>query len=290
MEIFIKTGFDSNGNLTDTDYWDSELCKNGFYYMAFNNGVYSLLIPEAKTDILDEIRQAHAVVITKGNYKERRNCFEIMFDDSSETPFMMILESEQVLLHPTEEHKGWKGIFIIYIGDLRKKCQFDSVYYRTAENIPFLKPPEEPQDWGEPVVKIDKTEHFEAHGDKWEALKLEDAENMSNVITTCIENGTLLENHVFKDPKGKRDIFPLVYPNENDIKVCTLNVNKGKNLSLDSMFPLMKGIPNEVTIEKTHTWKNRLEGEVAVDMHGFDTFFFAPFYKQEFKEMKKAAK
>ena len=106
MEIFIKTEFDSNGNLTDTDYWDSELCKNGFYYMAFNNGVYSLLIPEAKTVILDEIRQSHAVVITKGSYRGKPNCFEIMFDDSSETPFMMILESEQVLLHPTEEHKG----------------------------------------------------------------------------------------------------------------------------------------------------------------------------------------
>ena len=112
---------------------DSELCQNGFYYMAFNNGIYSLLITESKIDILDELRQSHAVVITKGYYKGMSNCFEIMFDDSTETPFMIILENEQVLLHPTEEYKGWKGKFLIYIGDFKNKCQSDFVYYRTAE-------------------------------------------------------------------------------------------------------------------------------------------------------------
>jgi hypothetical protein len=153
-----------------------------------------------------------------------------------------------------------------------------------------MQTPEEQQDLGEPVITIDSAEHFEGHGDKWDTLNLKDAEIMSNVITTSLENGSLLENHVYKDPNGKKNILPLIYPNESDIKVCTLNVTKRKNLSLESMFPLMKGIPNEVTLEKKYTWQNKIEGEVAFKAHGFDSFFFAPFYKQEFKDLKKGSR
>jgi hypothetical protein len=212
-----------------------------------------------------------------------------MFDDNSDNPFMIILESEQVFFHPSKKDFGWNGCFYIYSGSLTDyKVYFRNVYYRITETLPFLQPPEDPFDYGEPLFKIEKQEHFEAHGNRWSALDLSD--EMADLITTCLQEGALLERYVYKDPKKKKDILPLVYPANETVKICTINVTKGKGLVLESMFPLLEGIQNEVVLGEKYTWKNGFEGEVEIDINGFDSFFFAPFYKQEFTNIIKGSR
>jgi hypothetical protein len=168
MDPAIIQQFDSNGNLVETNYWKSEMCQKGYYHLSFNNRIYSLLIPESAMNIMDEIYGTQAIVISKGDYKGKEGCFEILFDDNSDNPFMIILESEQVFFHPSKKDFGWNGCFYIYSGSLTDyKVYFRNVYYRITETLPFLQPPEDPLDYGDPLFKIEKQEHFEAHGDRW---------------------------------------------------------------------------------------------------------------------------
>jgi hypothetical protein len=54
-----------------------------------------------------------------------------------------------------------------------------------------------------------------------------------------------------------------------------------------SAYPLLEGIPAQLTIDKTHTWTNGVEGVVAAHMaeSGLPISFFAPFYLRDFADL-----
>ena len=136
--------FDKDGYLKDTTYWETDASKENDYYLVFNNNYYALLLPEAmdKWEWLVEIVEAETVIITKGNYNGKNDCFELMFCDNIDTPFSIILSNEQVSCEsPLRE--GWHGHLDIYTGGLYDcRNYFDRVYYRVANTLPFGKPVE----------------------------------------------------------------------------------------------------------------------------------------------------
>ena len=141
MDVFIQAQFDEKDLLIRTNYWESEVCQNGYYYLIHYKGNYFLLTPE-NNDLVNEIAGTQSIVISRGNYKGKNDCFEIMFEDNSDCPYMIILEDEQVY-RITNIEEGWIGNLYIYIGKL-EKCNYHSnkVYYRTTQTIPFLQPVE----------------------------------------------------------------------------------------------------------------------------------------------------
>jgi hypothetical protein len=134
--------YGDNGFLVETDYWNTEICEKGFYFLVYNMDKYFLLLPENKNGLLNEVVTAQSVVITKGSYKGKNNWFEIMFEDNTDNPYMIMLEDEQFLrASPLKE--GWNGQLYIYSDSLSKyKCNLDKVYYRVTDNLPCLKPVE----------------------------------------------------------------------------------------------------------------------------------------------------
>jgi len=135
--------FDEEGYITDTTYWDTDACEAGSYHLVFNIDTYSLLIPENKDDWLVETVEAESVVITRGSYNGKKDCFEIMFEDNTETPFKIIISDEQFSrVSPLKE--GWNGHLYIFSGSLNNcKQDYDKVYYRIADTLPFCKPVDE---------------------------------------------------------------------------------------------------------------------------------------------------
>jgi len=133
--------FDKEGFITNTTYWDTDVCEAGSYHLVFSVDTYSLLIPENKDDWLEEIVEAESVVITRGNYNGKNDCFEIMFEDNTETPFMIIISDEQFSrVSPLKE--GWNGHLYIFVGSLNNcKQDYDKVYYRIADTLPLCNPP-----------------------------------------------------------------------------------------------------------------------------------------------------
>jgi len=139
--VHIQARFNDNGLLAETNYWNSEVCQKGYYYLIHHQGNYFLLVPE-NNDLLQEITGTETIVITKGNYKGKDNWFEIMFEDNSDCPYMILMENEQVSrITPLKE--GWIGNFYIYTGSLEKPdYHSDKVHYRITDNLPCLQPVE----------------------------------------------------------------------------------------------------------------------------------------------------
>jgi len=132
--------FDKEGFITDTTFFETDLCEAGYYHLVFNMNTYSLFIPDGKDDWLAEVVEAESVVITKGSYNGKNDCFEIMFEDNTETPFMIIISDEQFSrISPLEE--GWNGHLYIFAGSLNNcKQKHENVHYRVADSLPFCKP------------------------------------------------------------------------------------------------------------------------------------------------------
>jgi len=135
--------FDKNGFMTDTTYWEIEERKKGDYYLVFNKNFYAMLLSENDLDWLVEIVEAETVVITRGSYNGKKDCFEIMFIDEAKAPYIVMLGGEQ-FERVTPLKEGWHGRFYIYTGGLYNcRNYFDKIYYRVADILPYGKPVEE---------------------------------------------------------------------------------------------------------------------------------------------------
>jgi hypothetical protein len=144
LPITVRFGYD--GFPVETTYWDTDICKNGLFYLINNMNKYFLFIPENKDDVLREMDTGKSIVITRGNYNGKSDCFDIMFNDNTDNPYAILLEDEYFTRNsPLKE--GWNGTFYIYSGSLEEyKSFFANVYYRVTENIPCLQPVTEQPD------------------------------------------------------------------------------------------------------------------------------------------------
>jgi hypothetical protein len=133
-------------------------------------------------------------------------------------------------------------------------------------------------------------EHSEVHGDHWNALGFEDNEALE-IIQESIEKGVLAQNYIFDFPDNKSKILPMLYPESNAVQICSLIVSKNSKNTAESFYPVLQGIKNKVIIDDKFTWKNKLEGEVEISrINQFNLSFFAPFYHQNFSNLKKGTK
>lgn len=133
LPIMIRTG--NNGLPFETTYFDTEMCTKGFYYLVHNNDKYFLLLPKWNEKVLKEMETGKSVVITRGNYNGKEDSFEIMFDDNSDNPYMIMLEDEQ-FTRITQPKEGWNGTLYVYSGDLEEyKLKYCDVYYRITDNL-----------------------------------------------------------------------------------------------------------------------------------------------------------
>jgi len=131
--------------IIETNYWESEYAKNGYCYMSVNAGCYRLLIPKNRKDWLKDMEAAKEVVISRGPNETVRppksDAFEIMFEDNTESPFVIQTGPEQWERAPSDDDQGWKGCMRVYYGSTEKPVlEFLRVFYRRVEKLPCMKP------------------------------------------------------------------------------------------------------------------------------------------------------
>ena len=131
----------------------------------------------------------------------------------------------------------------------------------------------------------------ENHGEKFNAIGLE-YENKMKIIKESLENSVLAKEYIYKNPRKKTKIMPLLYPKNSSIQICSLVLDDDKgNGTVETFFPVLEGIENTFIIENKTTWKNNIEGEIEVISEDGNIFqFFAPFYKHNFSKIKKGEK
>jgi len=132
---YFDTGFNSDGTLYDTNYWDSIFSKNGLPRLVHHMDTFSLLLPEGMD--LDD-GNAIDIYITRGKYQGKKDCFEIVFDNGTDNPFRLFLHHTQLtVIKPME--KGWKGQLYVYSSWTKLDTFyyfFRNVCYRETDTLP----------------------------------------------------------------------------------------------------------------------------------------------------------
>lgn len=103
--------FENDGAILQrTNYFDSPAAEEGEFYLTWNAGCARLLIPDNQKHLLAEMRHTKLVsisLITGG--------LEILFDDETDSPFVIQIAKEQMDLEVSKEDVGKQFQFSIYI-------------------------------------------------------------------------------------------------------------------------------------------------------------------------------
>jgi hypothetical protein len=123
--------------LVSTNYWQTDHCAKGLFYMTTNAGCVRLLVPPVKEgDISEMTRGVREVVLTRGRL-EGIDCVEIMFEDGSNSPFAIHMQATLAdrLWPPRDEAKPWR--FAIYTRS-GKVAEY-VCYLRRAPLLPHMR-------------------------------------------------------------------------------------------------------------------------------------------------------
>jgi len=144
-----------------TNYFDSDFAKAGLLFMSKQGNTLRLLVPsviknttfEEMKDIIGEfvpIDSGNAmvnemgtpdhVVISRGPSKQyqRQDMLEILFEDFSNTPFSLFMETDQCDFLPANKDSGYEMELSVWTVNGQQKSI--PCYFRPVKNIPCLKP------------------------------------------------------------------------------------------------------------------------------------------------------
>jgi hypothetical protein len=101
--------------ITSTNYWDSPFAARGFCFLSINAGCVRLLVPKVHHDLVSEMLSAQQIVLTL----DERQSAHILFDDHTDTPFLISLDVGQRDRTWRPQDEGKEGPFAIYraVGD-----------------------------------------------------------------------------------------------------------------------------------------------------------------------------
>lgn len=143
MEQFFTVENDGQ-KIISTNYWESDYAKNGYYFLSLNAGCYRLLVPKNRRDQVKEMKTAKEVVISRGSAMSmmppKHDAFEILFEDGTDSPFVLTISHEQMDRVPADKDLGWKGTFAVYEELTEPVLRFERTYYRKVKSLPYLKP------------------------------------------------------------------------------------------------------------------------------------------------------
>lgn len=126
--------------IVDTNYWETPQAASGYFYLSWNAGAARLLIPDNQKHILRETKKAKEVIISRGPWTEQgnRDAVELMWEDNSDAPFILILLAEQCdrMLPDTDQGRPFVVTAWTKAG---QKARWPGKY-RRVQGLPYLQP------------------------------------------------------------------------------------------------------------------------------------------------------
>ena len=94
-----------------TNFFDSENASMGFFYLSWNAGAGRLLVPDSQKRTVIEMLSAKYVIVSSGPWVEQGSvsAHELLFEDNSDAPFVIIIPSSQCdrILPKTDKRTGF---------------------------------------------------------------------------------------------------------------------------------------------------------------------------------------
>ena len=127
----------NNGQaIAETNYFDTEHARRGYFYLSTNAGCTRLLVPDSQIAAIPEFKTAKYVILSRGPWPDqgRPEGIELLFEDFSDSPYAIHMLPEQCDMLP--DGKG-KWMFAVWTREGRQfKCPLK---IRKVDEIPFLK-------------------------------------------------------------------------------------------------------------------------------------------------------
>jgi hypothetical protein len=124
--------------VASTNYFDSVQAANGLFYLTWNAGAGRLLVPDNQKRALAEMRSARFVIVSSGPWEEqgRMPALELLFEDHSDSPFVLTIALAQSDRHLPETDQGG-GFYISVWTRGGQKLRLPG-RYRKVESLPCL--------------------------------------------------------------------------------------------------------------------------------------------------------
>lgn len=131
--------------VVSSNYWQSEYDRAGAVFLSVNAGAIRLLLPHgAIGKEIEELQKVSEVIVSRGPWTEqgRDTAIEILFEDGSDSPFVIHLGVEQVdRLIPASE-SGKDLVFTVWKQGPVCVAKYPGLF-RAVSRIPCMKK------WGE---------------------------------------------------------------------------------------------------------------------------------------------
>lgn len=99
--------------IVETNFFESEYAKSGKPFCSCNAGCIRVLVPSLQRGMIEEVRSAKYVILSRGPWPEMRlpDAVEMLFEDGSGSPFVLHLSPQSFDLLPGEPPPGREWTF-----------------------------------------------------------------------------------------------------------------------------------------------------------------------------------
>lgn len=101
----------NEAEIISTNYWQTEHAIRGLLYLSINAGTLRLLLPEQWTADISDMKTAKVVIISRGPWpaQGKSDALELLFEDETDSPYMMHISAEQVDRMPRDTDRDRHG-------------------------------------------------------------------------------------------------------------------------------------------------------------------------------------
>jgi len=94
--------------IASTNYWDSPHAEAGYVFLSRQGGAVRLLIPDQLASLPQDVGEPREVLISRGPYPDGGfdDAVEVLFEDDSNAPYMMIVPVQCTDYPPTVDEHG----------------------------------------------------------------------------------------------------------------------------------------------------------------------------------------
>ena len=120
--------------------------------------------------------------------------------------------------------------------------------------------------------------HFEGLGKAWLSLLTEPHKELPPLVVFALDKGGTRE--AWRQNDEGLETMVMGWPAESAVRVgVSVRGGLGDKLKPVSSFPLLEGLPNDMTVDEVHAWENEAEGSVAArrNENAEALWFYNPF-------------
>lgn len=133
--------------------------------------------------------------------------------------------------------------------------------------------------------------HFEGIGTAWLALLDNPKTELPPLVALTMDKGGIRDIWRYHD-EGIETIV-MGWPAEAGMRIgVTLRGGMGDKLKPISTYPLLEGLPNDMTVAEVHAWENQAEGTVGAERNeGAEAvWFYNPFLFRDNKDLTQGVR